>query len=111
MRKTLLFGFLCSMLPAFVYAECVPHICQDVHVQRLYPNTTGLIYVATTGDETKLDCSPVSGEYLSFNLSEPAGDVFYSTLLAAQIADRKVSIRIANGSDGCNVQYITHDKQ
>ena len=91
--------------------ECVPHICQDVYVEKLYPNTSGLVYVATSGDETKLDCNAESGVYLSFDLSDPAGDAYYSTLLAAQISERKVSIRIVNGSQGCKVQYMTHDRQ
>ena len=104
-------GPILTMFSAAVYSDCIPHMCQDVYVQRLYTNTNGLVYVATSGDETNLDCNAVQSEYLSFNLSDPAGDAFYSTLLASQISERKVSIRIKNGSEGCKFAYITHDKQ
>lgn len=102
-----LFVFLSSPL----FAECVPHICSDVFVERLYPNENGLVYVATSGSEAALNCNAVSGEYVSFNLADPAGEAFYSTLLAAQLANKKVSLRIADESEGCLVQYITINKQ
>lgn len=108
-NKVLLIGALVAS--GLAQAECVPHICQDVYVERLYSNSNGVIYVATSGNEDSLDCNPVSGGYLSFNLSAASGNVFYSTLLAAQLADRKVSIRIQNGTEGCAIQYITHDRQ
>ena len=110
MKKSLV-GLCISAFASATAADCEPHICTDVYVERLYTNTTGLIYVATSGDETKLDCTPVSGVYLSFNLSDTAGDAFYSTLLAAQLSDRKVAVRIVNDSNMCSIQYITHDKQ
>lgn len=94
-----------------VLADCVPHICSGIYVERLYANSNGLIYVATTGNESNLNCTPVSGGYLSFNLSDPAGDAFYSTLLAAQLANKTVSLRIVDASPGCQVQYLTLDKQ
>ena len=104
-------GLFISAFASATAADCEPHICTDVYVERLYTNIGGLVYVATSGDETKLDCNAESGVYLSFNLSDAAGDAFYSTLLAAQLSDRKVALRIVNDSNLCAIQYITHDKQ
>jgi len=110
MRNKLQIGLFLSIFSSAVFSDCIPHMCQDVFVQRLFAASNGLIYVATSGDETQLDCNAVSSKYLSFNLSDLAADVFYSTLLAAQISERIVSIRIVNGSQDCQIQYITHDR-
>jgi len=104
-------GIVLVLLSCVSYAECGNHICQNIAVDKLYPNTNGVVYVATSGDEKNLNCSAESGAYLTFNLSDPAGDAYYSTLLAAQMSNRNVSIRIVLGSVGCNVQYMTIDKQ
>ncbi|MDR6984476.1 hypothetical protein J2X32_003120 [Rheinheimera pacifica] len=111
MKLKLVLGVALSIFSGLSYADCISYICQNVYVDKLYTNTSGIVYVATSGDETKLDCNAESNVYLTFNLSDPAGDVYYSTLLAAQISDRKVSIRIVNGSQGCKIAYITHDRQ
>lgn len=111
MKVTALTGIALSLLSSVSFGDCVPHICQDVYVEKLYSNTNGVIYVATSGDETKLNCNAVSDLYVTFNLSDPSGDAYYSTFLAAQMSDRKVSIRVVTGSEGCNIQYITHERQ
>ncbi|SDK25324.1 hypothetical protein SAMN05216212_1960 [Microbulbifer yueqingensis] len=111
MKQNIIFALVSSTIANNALATCTSNICTDVYVDRMYTNTTGLVYVATSGDETKLDCSPISDVYLSFTLDEPAGDAIYSTLLAAQMADRRVRIRIFDGSSKCGIQYITHDRQ
>lgn len=107
MNKKYILGAVFSFLSTISYADCANHICQNVMVDRLYPNTNGLVYVATSENEKDLNCNSVSGVYLTFNLSEPAGNVYYSTLLAAQLSNKNVSIRVTLESEGCNIQYIT----
>lgn len=111
MKKRVHGAILAALFPTIAVADCASHICSEVHVDKIYTNVDGLVYVATTGDETKLDCVAESGVYVSFHLSDPAGDAIYSTLLASQLADRKVAIRIARGTAGCKIAYITHDRQ
>ncbi|MGP0171774.1 hypothetical protein ACSVIJ_07810 [Pseudomonas sp. NCHU5208] len=111
MRAKWVLGVSVLAFAEMAYSACSSVMCQNVYVERLNPNANGKVYVATSGDETQLNCSAVSQVYLTFDLSEPAGNVFYSTLLAAQISDRKVSLRIVDGSQGCTVTYIMHDRQ
>jgi hypothetical protein len=38
-------------------------------------------------------------------------DKIYSTLLSAQIANKKVRVRIGEGSEGCRIAYVTIERQ
>lgn len=107
MKKSL--ATLLFLLSSMASADCLQHICSNIEIQRIYLNSSGLVYIGTNGTETKLDCAPVSNVYLTFNLSAPAGDALYATLLASQMSKAQVSIRIENGSQGCKIQYITKD--
>lgn len=93
------------------YAVCGENICADIFVDKLYVNSTGLIYVATSGTETNLSCTPESGIYLSLDPAAPNSDEVYSTLLAAQISGKLVSVRTQAGSSNCNILYITLTRQ
>ena len=100
---------LLSNAPAF--ADCSANACGTVHVERLYVNAEGLIYVATSGTETSLSCTPVSGKYLTLVTTATNADEVFSTLLAAQLADKQVTIRIVTSSSNCSIAYITLDRQ
>ncbi|MFN4290105.1 MAG: hypothetical protein ACK4E7_04410 [Permianibacter sp.] len=95
-----------------VYAACGGHSCVAEYVDRLYVNSdSGLVYVATSGDEAQLDCSAVSDVYVTLDLAEPGASAIYSSLLSAQVSNKKVQVRIVNGSAGCKVKYITIDRE
>ncbi|WP_218919595.1 hypothetical protein [Shewanella psychrophila] len=82
-----------------------------MYVETLYINASGIIYIGTSGDETLMSCSAVSDVYVTLKRSEPAADMIFSTLLAAQMADKKVHIRTVDKSVGCKIAYVTLDKQ
>jgi len=111
--KTLNIGFV-LVIGLFVSvgvarAACSGLVCSDVLVERLYVNANGVVYVATDGVETTLNCSPVSNIYLTLYHTDANFNAIYSTLLAAQLAGEKVGIRIIDGSSNCRVSYITID--
>ena len=106
----IMFSILFSVLfSSNVIAECTSWGCYE-YVETLYTNIGGVVYVGTTGDETKSNCRPVSDVYFQFNVSDPGGAAIYSTLLAAQMADKRVSIRIRESSSG-EIGYVTLKKQ
>jgi len=93
------------------HANCSSEVCSSVYVERLYITDNGLIYVATSGDETQLSCTAVSNVYVSLDTTVGNSNELYSTLLAAQLADKKVSMRLLLGSSNCTIRYMTIDRQ
>ncbi|KPZ73130.1 hypothetical protein J8L86_12590 [Shewanella sp. MMG014] len=108
MKYLLLFLIIFTPL---VQANCVPHGCFGVEVEKLYIKASGMVYIATSGDETLMDCSAVSGVYSTLSPTDPGINRIYSTLLAAQMAGKKVSVRTVNSSNVCQISYVTIDKQ
>ncbi len=64
------------------------------------------MFIGTSGDETGLDCVPVSNVYLTLLDAHEKSREIYATLLAAQITGGLVKIRIVNNTDGCAVKYV-----
>lgn len=56
-----------------------------------------------------MNCSPVSGAYFKLELDSEGAKATYSTLLAAMMADRKVSI-YAKAAAGCEIGYVLLDR-
>ena len=76
-------------------------------------NTSGLIYVGTSGDEAALNCSAISDVYTTLDLNsgpngaESAGaKAAYSALLSSKIAGKRLMIRISDGTSGCQIKYV-----
>lgn len=105
----------CALLLALIsfgaQADCNVNACSGVYVDRLYLTTAGIVYVGTSGDETKLGCAAEGGVYMSLALADPAGKSMYATLLAAQATNRTVMLRIENNSAGCRIVYMTLDRE
>ncbi|QDO85857.1 hypothetical protein FM037_24600 [Shewanella psychropiezotolerans] len=92
-------------------ATCIERGCYNVYVERLYINASGTVYVGTSGDETLMSCAAVSNIYSTFKTTDAGADMIFSALLAAQMADKKVSVRTDDNSAGCTIRYVTIDKQ
>ena len=106
--------FVISILYASAsYADCAGNSCTDVYVDKLYvtANSSELIYIGTSGNESQLDCEAHAGVYAILDSSQGNAEKIYSTLLAAQLANKKVRIRITTNTVGCKVSYITIDRQ
>ena len=92
------------------YAACGATGCIDVLIDELYVNSNYLVYVATNGTETAANCTPLAGVYLTLDPSDSNYNAVYSLLLAAQLADRLVTIRIVDGSANCKISYVVLDR-
>lgn len=87
-------------------AECIPQGCYEVYVEELYPEAQGGAWIKTSGNELLANCTPQSNVFLRLNAG-PGFDAIYAALLAAQLSEKKVSLRIAEGSNPCSVSYVT----
>ena len=99
--------FLVVLLPTIVNADCSANACSNVYVDFLYVRANGDVSVGTSGTETGLNCTPGSDVYLRLHKSDQSSDFVYSTLLAAQLANKKVTIRTIGGSSDCQIMYMT----
>jgi hypothetical protein len=88
------------------HAECNSYGCYDVYIEELYPEEGGGVWIKTTGNETLVNCTVNSGVYLRLQPSDGMKQM-YALLLAAQLADKRVNLRVHGGSDNCIVAYVT----
>lgn len=101
---SLLIGLGCS--PS--WAECVGGVCADVYVEQLYTQQgTSSFYIRTTGTETALNCTPDSGVYLFVPATSKE---MFAVLLAAQMTDKMVAVRIIESSNPCTVSWVTMNR-
>lgn len=100
----LLTGLMLS--PDAMAGSCSGVFCTDVALDLLYINSTG-VFVATSGAETALTCTPNSSQYLTLPKTHGNYASIFSTLQAALISGKTVNLRIEDASVGCNVLYIT----
>lgn len=89
---------------AVAYAECYSGGCAEVYVDELYPDSGGA-WIQTSGNETLANCTVDSNIFLRLS-GGPGFDAMYATLLAAQISEKKVGIRIIEGSNPCTITYV-----
>lgn len=100
-----------AMLMAFLFArvataECNAYSCNDVRITALYTRADGSAYVQTSGTVTNLNCSLVGGLYMTLPTASTRFKEIYASLLAYQLTDRLITIRIDEGSTGCTVAYL-----
>jgi hypothetical protein len=94
------------LLATAAVAECTAQGCFEVYIEELYPTAEGGVWVKTSGDETLANCTANSNVFLRLNVTAGYQDI-YATLLAAQLADKRVSIRVAEGTNPCVISYVT----
>ena len=84
--------------------------CAMTTVPRLYPASNvsnARVYVQPTdGGQASLDCTPISGVYLTLKASHPLFSEIYASLLEATIHDRTVTLRVKEDSADCEILYI-----
>jgi hypothetical protein len=98
-------GLLCVAPAAF--PECSAQGCYDVYIDELYAEAAGGVWIKTSGDETLAGCVADSNVFLRLPASVAGFKEIYATLLAAQLADKRVSIRVNPASNPCTVAYVT----
>lgn len=90
---------------AAAFPECFSEGCADVYVEELYPEMQGGAWVQTSGNEALANCTVDSSIFLRLH-NETGFKEVYATLLAAQLADKKVFIRIVPGTNPCKISYV-----
>jgi hypothetical protein len=93
-------------LATVAFAECSAAGCYEVLIEELYPTAEGGVWIKTTGNETLANCTANSNVFLRLNVSAGYKDI-YATLLAAMLAEKRVSLRVVEGSNPCTVAYVT----
>lgn len=86
-------------------AECSATGCIG-YVEQLYIEADGGLWLQTTGNEQLANCVPNSGIFLRLPGDAAKFKEVYALLLSAQIADRQVFVRIAEGSNPCRILYV-----
>jgi len=87
------------------FSACSSNICVG-EIERLYTNSAGLLYIATDGDETALDCNAVANVYITLPADDEHFNQKYALLLTAMSLNKTVGLRIINGSDNCSLSYV-----
>lgn len=110
-RMAILAALMLCAAPAM--AECGTNGCFDVRITKLYPQTQGDVLIETDGNATLLGCTPAAGSYITLKISAPDSPYFgqqqavYALVLSSFLQNRVVSLRTANSSVGCTVDYVT----
>lgn len=102
-----LVGVLAFMLlPMVVIADgCKSWGCIST-LSEVYVTALSDIRIATPLDETLANCAPVSDQYFTIKQGAPNYEAMYSTVLAAYMADKKIQLRVKEGSSDCEISYI-----
>lgn len=106
MKKVLTGVVLSGLIATSAYAGCSGRYCTDVTVSKLTILASGTVYIDTSGSESALTCTPISGKYIVLTGSEK--NTMYSTLLTAYTTKKNISLAtIDNGADECTAQYVS----
>ena len=96
----------CLFFASFIAtAECVMGGCTG-YVEQLYIEADGGLWLQTSGNETLAGCTADSNIFLRLPGDAPKFKEVYALLLAAQLADRPVFVRLATGSNPCRILYV-----
>jgi hypothetical protein len=91
-------------------AACAGVFCSSTTILRLYPasdtNDPRVYVQPADGGQQALQCTPVSGIYLTLKASHPLFKEIYSTLLQATVNNRRVDFRVLAGSADCEIAYV-----
>lgn len=87
-------------------AECSATSCDNARVLQLYTEANGNVYVQLSGTMSNLNCTLVSGVFVTLLSTASRFKEVYANLLAAQLTDRSLSVRIDTGSSGCTIAYV-----
>lgn len=116
MKKNLIIGLMCISayfgIVSSSHAACSGSSCTNVDVDRLYIRPEGDILIDTSGNENVLSvCTPGEEKYIYLKNEHKNKKEIYATLLSAQLARKKVWIRVSDNISPCQVDYVVLDNQ
>ena len=91
------------------FSACTTTQCTGVGKGALlsvYPNSSGNIYLQAGAGRENLDCNLVEGHYMVLKSVHPVFEAAYSTILTALASQKRLTVRIKNGSPICEVSYV-----
>jgi len=105
-RTPALLASLAALLTAqAANAQCFSYYCSDVVIERIYVFPNGPTLLVTSSDQAPLNCTQENGMYLTLDMGQPQSAVMYSFFLAVHLQQKKVMVRIEEGSQGCKIAY------
>ena len=106
MNKVLSLLILCVYSISFqAYGQCTASHCTGA-VKTIYVGSEAT-YIEMDQDMSKLNCNLLSGQYLTLKNTHTNRDTVFLTLLAAHTAkSQKVSVRVVEETDDCQVSYV-----
>lgn len=107
LTKGLAACLLCTMAANTALADCNSNSCQSVLITSLYTRADGGAYITVGGNMAALNCTLYGGTYLTLPTASARFKEIYATLLAHQLSNQPVTVRIDETSNGCTVAYIT----
>lgn len=97
----------CSLLGSVASADCISYVCDASRILALYTRADGNAYIQISGNTSVLTCSLVSGLYVKLPAANtPRAKEIYASLLAYQLADRLVTVRMEDGQTECTISYL-----
>ena len=96
----------CSLLASVSSADCISYVCDQSRIMALYTRADGNAYIQISGNTSVLTCGLVGGLYVKLPVNSPRFKEIYASLLAYQLTDRPVTVRMEDGQTECTISYI-----
>lgn len=103
-RKLFVF-FMFFSISMSSQAECEKWGCIG-KITDIYTNADGVIYIGSEHDEKKANCKPISDVYFTLNPKSENAKEIYSSILSSYMSDKKIQLRIKEGSNQCELEYV-----
>jgi hypothetical protein len=102
MKKLLMVSLV---LGSIGYAgSCNAAGCNNVMIDSISVRDNGSILIATSGDESKLNCTSPANRYITL-LDNKGRNAIYAMLLTRQTTNKPVTLRITPGSSVCALAF------
>jgi hypothetical protein len=95
-----------ALVGSVASADCISYVCDQSHILAFYTRADGNAYIQISGNMSVLTCAPVSGLYIKLPANSPRFKEIYASLLAYQLTDRPVTVRMEDGVTDCTISYI-----
>jgi hypothetical protein len=95
-----------SIFSSIATADCISYSCNGSRILGMYTSADGNAYIKVSGNTSALSCTLVSGVYVKLPAGSSRFKEIYGSLLAYQLADRLVDVRMADGVTECTIGYI-----
>ena len=109
MKKIIITILAALLAGSSVNAQSASGTCSAIGCTALVKNMiafgTGTVEVFMDADQSSLNCTLQSDGSMILYSTDAGVDRIYSTLLSAQLTDKKVFVRIIDGSAPCHINY------